>query len=1604
MFLPKLEQARKELLDLSGRNRLTHFHRPTPKRGGISIVDELAEQVYQILVEDGKTMTFLATTENTTGRPTPLLPLLDASPVDAQLLEGLPERYTDTKLQTLLNLEDLDRRLRRMYTTARTFVEEQGINVLYLAIGVLQWFESETSQEKREAPLVLIPVELYRDNVRTRYKLRYTGDDIGTNISLQERLWREFNIQLPPGPEAEEFDVLSYFDSVAQAVSSRPRWSVDRSAIVLDFFRFSKLQMYKDLAADSWNGVLGVDEHPVLSKLLGTFTFLIETVGYTDFDATSSSRREPEIDTKHLVVDADSSQVKAIQAAMSGKNLVIQGPPGTGKSQTITNIIAEAIGQGKTVLFVAEKMAALEVVKRRLDKLGLGDACLELHSHKANKKAFLAELERTLSLPEPRLPTEEYQLRALQEERDYLDLYCRVVNSETGETQVTPYQAYGLYLLADKRLADTLPPKLELPDSTGWKEADFQYLLETVDRFQSLLRQIGQPKHHPFWGSQRRLYLPADQQALRDAAIKAERCVSQLSLDADRGAELIGASPATSTIDAESLLRLIELAIIAPRIAGITLTAPEWEDEFEIILSALEQAEQYYKQRERFQEYLIPEAWKENLLPVRKAIVTHGGRVSRFWSRDYRQAQKLLRSISRRDLPSVVTEQVALVDAVLEVQRLHPSCEANRPLLQKVFAQLWRDKDTQWSVLRQIALWIKQVQTSGLDARQAELLLKYVYGDPPKDKIRELEFDLRRSLADYRSAIDSVIQIVQLDEHTRFGADQKLVTLPFLDQLHLLHDWALRAEKLQEMVSFNSLKENLYAQKFGPVVDVSTEWEYALSRLVDLVKRTRYEKLIERAMQEQPLLADFSGATHQHRINRFRELDHYLLSYNRVTILHQHWRHLPKQHASGVALLREQFNRKRGHKSIRILIGETGKAIQAIKPVFMMSPFSIATFLPPGSVQFDLVVFDEASQVKPVDAFGAILRGNQTIVVGDDKQLPPTNFFDSTINDQTEDDDSAADTESILGLFRAKAASHEMLLWHYRSRHESLIAVSNHEFYGNRLIIFPSPDKERRELGLVFHHLPQTTYTPRSDGVSGGRNHGEAQAVANAVMEHARNHAAQSLLVATFNQQQRELIDEHIERLRKADTSCEHFFRAHPEEPFEVKNLENVQGDERDVIFISIGFGKDKDNKISMNFGPLNKDGGERRLNVLITRARDRCEVFTNLTADDIDLSRTQAKGVRALKRFLKYAKTGILDVPETTGSGTESPFEQAVVEALHEAGYQVATQVGTGGYRIDIAIIDDDQPGRYLLGIECDGATYHRSQSARDRDRLRQEVLEAMGWQIHRIWSTDWFRNPQRELQRIKESVEAARARLSVRTASNVQATQQSSAPHLEDRAVPLQTQHLVRHASMSQVAQQSSSQSPKVNEQHRKSQPTILPSLVQYKIAQAKFRIGKDNFQETSVGKLAEEISRIVGIESPIHVDVLLQRIATGTIKEVRERIEFAIDEAVSKKMVLRSKNDFLFRPNSSKTIVRDRSSLNDIARNIEYIHYNELAQAVHILVKHMSDIATENLGWETLRFLGYTQITGKMTERMDAIIAAMFKQGYLKLEDNVVKIVSK
>ena len=632
-----------------------------------------------------------------------------------------------------------------------------------------------------------------------------------------------------------------------------------------------------------------------------------------------------------------------------------------------------------------------------------------------------------------------------------------------------------------------------------------------------------------------------------------------------------------------------------------------------------------------------------------------------------------------------------------------------------------------------------------------------------------------RVLNTYLAAVGELESALDICNQVRFGDTNGLLSLSFAEQRLILSEWMARLPEIQDIIGFSNGVDAALHEELPPVVDVAERNPDAAESLAVWFERAWYESIVETAFSERPAIREFDGKVHESRIERFRSIDRGSLDFNRSRVagIHQATasRHneLPdrlvrasndmaevtRERQQQLRVLRREIEKRSRHKPIRRLIAEAGDIIQELKPVFMMSPLSIANYLAPGSMEFDLVVFDEASQVRPVDAIGSLLRGKKAVVVGDSKQMPPTSFFDRISHGDGNSDEEEGVTEgieSVLDLFTSQGAPSRTLRWHYRSRHESLIAVSNREFYDNHLVVFTSPDAGREAGGLRYHYLPDAVY----DRGRSRTNPMEAETVARAVMEHAACNPELSLGVAAFSQAQAQAIEDRVETLRRQDDSCEEFFSSHPEEPFFVKNLENVQGDERDVIFISVGYGRDERGQVSQNFGPLNNEGGERRLNVLITRAKRQCHIFTNLHHEDIT---SQTIGMRALRTFLAYAESGQMpDNPHASSFEVESPFQQAVANCLKERGYEVHQEVASGGRFVDIGIVDSKRPGRYIIGIECDGASYHNSRSARDRDRLREQILRSLGWKLHRIWSTDWFRNPRRELERTVEAIERAR------------------------------------------------------------------------------------------------------------------------------------------------------------------------------------------------------------------------------------------------------
>jgi very-short-patch-repair endonuclease len=568
---------------------------------------------------------------------------------------------------------------------------------------------------------------------------------------------------------------------------------------------------------------------------------------------------------------------------------------------------------------------------------------------------------------------------------------------------------------------------------------------------------------------------------------------------------------------------------------------------------------------------------------------------------------------------------------------------------------------------------------------------------------------------------------------------------------------------LSDLLEYLRASKELIEAKLVSLISLAEDGCLEPGQLKDAYEFSIFNGLCDHVLRSHPRLISFSRTKHERIRDEFARLDNEMLgTYRKRAAYLISRREVPQGENTGpvrgytnLALLEHEIQKQRGHIPIRSLLNRSHAALLALKPCFMMGPMSVAQYLAPGKFHFDLIIMDEASQLKPEDALGAVARGSQVVVVGDPKQLPPTSFFDSMFKEsggpQEEDDNLAIEeSESILDRACEVYKPIRQLRWHYRSRHESLIAFSNHRFYDRNLILFPSPQKDSPTLGVKRHFIENGVYAGRT-------NRPEAEFIVHAILKHMDEFSEESLGVATFNSTQRDLIEELLDAEVKRNLTAQAYLAKwnNSPEPFFVKNLETVQGDERDCMFVSFTYGRDHNGNMYQRFGPINGHNGHRRLNVLLTRAKNRTEIFTSMLSDDIVIGEDSSLGVKTMRGCLAFAETGTLDQP-TDGGGLESnEFELCVAAAVEGLGFNVVPQVGVAGYFIDLAVCHPRKPGSYILGIECDGATYHSAKSARDRDRLREANLRNLGWDIHRIWSTDWYKNRKTEIERIKKRLE---------------------------------------------------------------------------------------------------------------------------------------------------------------------------------------------------------------------------------------------------------
>ena len=1533
-------------------------------------------------------------------------PSFDLSSGDA---EERIDRYYDDALQTLLDKQDLARRLRLLSERARSDLRDRGVHTLFAAFGFLEWYEDPTSQRPHLAPLVLVPVELERVSRHNRrsYVLRQAGEQPIRNAALAEDLSRRFDLELPSFDPDDTPE--SYFEKIDSILGHERRWRI-RRFLTVQIFSDAKFAIYGDLASDAWPEDAPLSQHRAVRQLMSEIG--VVDVPYADDHDIDGDRAA--VSVPALICDADSSQHSAIVDAMRGGNWTIYGPPGTGKSQTITNLIAAAMDAGKSVLFVAEKLTALDVVHKRLSEAALDPYCFVLHSRGVRRGAVLDALRERVQTAAPNFDEATYQERRTHWEiqRDALKLYASVMGDCLGALEFTVHEVLWKEISLRER-SESLPRSVatvRLPEARvlALTENDLRRIQSDLDGLASAHRALGEPGVHPWrgiegqelapteleptchrlvgWraavghlvkasclcgviepvslesiaevkratallvgnedlthkfdleplaGHDARLEVIAAADAARAASQHAQALREKFELDPSRlpladdvramaneamalecvqipASELRGVAErerrkADNAVRVRSALekvyRLLDISECDTGAAQIAVRALErirltprplliartdcWvEERAHERLTVLRTSVQEVRQEHQ----VLAQRFDMQALPPAEDIRAAGRRLETarwLWrlSRKSRHAAGLHKGIvsepRRSGARSKAADLLRLAEHANAVESLKDD-EGGKALM----GAAWRGVDSDLGEALEVSGWAAAVATefAGIGAGRAEVRHKLLYGDIdvldevaniaagldgltigdfvgsegiavsdpdelyalanraealaarveqsglPQDRpLSDLE-DIAESIERYRGNLDAASECPILKRQDNSPAD--IESLPVLVRLSLaieqvaLSEEACRAaltmdtrlgfdthtgwmENVEEAIDLENrawrawadpleVEETVFfdglTRQAAPLEALQRRADECLNRGKTVLEWCRYRRkrreildgearpvlvafeqdrtdigqsslafelavyrsLASIVFRDHPSLQLLSGEQLRNHKEAFKDVEEELQELERLRIAHELHRR-PVEHGISVgpqsvlterALINQQLALKRGSVPPRELMQRAGKAMQQLKPCFMMSPTTVAELLPRTTGLFDLVVIDEASQVLPADALGAIARGKNAIVVGDPQQLPPTTFFQGG-QAAGDGDGLAAASESILDLAMSAWRPHRYLRWHYRSRHSALIQFSNAKFYQNRMIVFPSPYEDRGENGVNFRYIQDGIY--RGDRT----NEHEVDKIIEAVLRFTsnRDNWEQSLAIVTMNQPQRDLLDEALDKAATESRSLAGYMRRWDStlEPLTVKNLETVQGDERDVIFISTVYGpRTGGGPVSQTFGPITQQGGERRLNVLFTRARWRVDVFSSMRADDIQRRPGQSKGVQILRDYLEYAATGRIESGVATGMPTESPFEQHVKERVEAAGYDVTPQVGVASYRIDLGVKHRDYPHGFILGVECDGATYHSAKSVRDRDRLREAVLRDLGWDIYRIWSTDWFDDPDREMQKL--------------------------------------------------------------------------------------------------------------------------------------------------------------------------------------------------------------------------------------------------------------
>ncbi len=1248
-------------------------------------------------------------------------------------------------LHTIYSENELQAILTKNYRQAKVAIEENGQSSLYLALGFLKWKDAQTAV-CRYAPLVLVPIEFKRKMASSTYKLHMRDEDAQVNITLIEFLKQTFNIKiesLNPAPLDEHgLDMKLILSTFKESVAHMDGWDIIETAIIGNF-SFAQFVMWNDIHTNPEF----LEANKVVRSLMA---------GKVDWDCSVSSDVDS-ADT-YLPITVDSSQLRAINMAVAGSSFVLHGPPGTGKSQTITAMISNALFNGKKVLFVAEKMAALEVVEKRLKSLGIGDFCFELHSNKATKKSVLDQLKSALEIENSKRNSNFARKTAdIKNMRSDLDAYANAIHKQRD---------FGKSLRELIDIYETVPDvkndaNADIIASVNFdkdyvkdlKSSDLDAHVRNLELLVAAGTAITHPHNHPLVNVVQDSY---SQQIKFDLSGNLSLLVKELQKEDELGKKLLKIADleeATSLEQWNELQEFAKVLILSKEIPDFIknssdgLNNCDLDKEFLIASNFLEKKEALNKSAQN-----VTTNWNANFLRLNMQD----------FKNKYEAAKDKFFLFKGKALKEVANELQQFANFTVDVEKI-PVYLNDIDFYQKDLNELnaiQKELPMQWQTVVE-----KCSSLSDLNTLKVELTAKIQQVAKFNNEIANInklgEVDNAMQLAeDFLKQVNitdekekSLQQLLKIDFSIPCHSiiknnQQELITWPGIKQL-ICNNILTNESSLKDWITYKQIEKDCLNQGLKTICDAYNNG-LAHQDVLNVYLREMYKAIILFVIAEEPSLNSFTGTSFNEKVIQFNKLDEEIQNLTKIELYNSLLDGLPSEESGNsdiskeLTILRRAIRSNGRGLSVRTLFEQIPHVLTKLCPCMLMSPISVAQYLKPENNLFDLVIFDEASQLPTCKAVGVIARAKNTIVVGDPNQMPPTSFFSS--NKLDEENLEIEDLDSILDDCLALGMPSSYLRWHYRSRHESLIAFSNQEFYESSMFTFPS--KNDLEKKVVLHKVEG--FFDR-----GGKrvNVEEAKAIVKEIYERYKNEATnkETVGVVTFNESQQSLIEDLLQEEFNKDVEFDKWANMREETLF-VKNLENVQGDERDVILFSIAFGPDKEGKLSLNFGPINKDGGWKRLNVAVTRARSEMVVFSTLTADMIDLKRTKSKGVEALKHFLSFAQNGVLIGENTHKSvNTKQGIMEKICKAIKDAGFDYQKGIGHSRFKIDIGVINPKNPKEYLLGILLDGDSYAASKNTKDREIAQKNVLKRLGWNLERVWTMDWWDSSEKELDHLR-------------------------------------------------------------------------------------------------------------------------------------------------------------------------------------------------------------------------------------------------------------